>query len=158
MLLNMRIKNFRCFKNETFFDFSRTNYQLLDSNVNGKCLKGVLFVGDNASGKTTALYPIRVLLDLLLQDVNMPLYLFRCLFSKEERTMMEYSFDIDDHLIEYGFQFSKNGFAEEHLRLDGRVIINRLDKKASLNLSGETSFYDVDSMLLFLKIPQTAFS
>ena len=71
MLKRMIISNFKCFKNETVFDFRKTNYKILEQNTHEKILKGALFVGDNASGKTTAIQPIKLLLDLLFKDQDL---------------------------------------------------------------------------------------
>ena len=46
MFSRIIVKNFKCFKNETVFDFRKTNYKLLKQNTKGKLLKGLLFVGD----------------------------------------------------------------------------------------------------------------
>ena len=75
MLSKITVKNFKCFKNGTTFDFKKTNYKLLEQNTKGKLLKGVLFVGDNASGKTTALQPIIILLQMVFKDNDIDLFL-----------------------------------------------------------------------------------
>ena len=79
MLKKVVVKNFKCFKKETVFDFKKTNYKLLEQNTQGKLLKGALFVGDNASGKTTAIQPMKLLLDLLFKDEDISLVLFQYL-------------------------------------------------------------------------------
>ncbi|MDE7299673.1 MAG: AAA family ATPase, partial [Lachnospiraceae bacterium] len=78
MLKRMTVKNFKCFKNETIFDFRKSNYRQLEQNTCGRILKGALFVGDNASGKTTAIQPLRLLLDLLFKDRDIMLALYIC--------------------------------------------------------------------------------
>lgn len=151
MLKKIVIENFKCFKNRTEIDFTRTNYKLLEKNTVGKMLKGALFVGDNASGKTTALQPIRLLLDLLLKDKDFFLPQFKCLFSKNPITRLEYLFDIDGHELVYQFSFKESSFLEENLSIDNKIIIKRIGENAKLNLDNEVEFHDVNSKLLFAK-------
>lgn len=151
MLKRMILKNFKCFKEETVFDFEKTNYKVLERNSHGKILKGALFVGDNASGKTTAIQPIKLLLDLLLKDKDIPLFFYMCLFSKDNVTIAEYEFDMNGHEINYTFSFNSEGFTEERLTADKKTVIERLKGSAKLNLNGEVAFHEVDTSILFLK-------
>lgn len=151
MLSRIIVKNFKCFKNETVFDFRKTNYKLLKQNTRGKFLKGLLFVGDNASGKTTAVQPVILLLDLLFKDRDIHLFLYQCLFSKEDETTLTYEFNIDGHEILYSFSFDGNKFLEETLKLDNQPIIERIGENAKLRLSENSTFHEVDESLLFIK-------
>ena len=66
MLKSYEICNFKSFKNKTKFDLERTNYQTLSAtNLNGNLLKGLMYVGANASGKSNALIAVKYLLDCL---------------------------------------------------------------------------------------------
>ena len=132
MLKKVVVKNFKCFKKETVFDFKKTNYKLLEQNTQGKLLKGALFVGDNASGKTTAIQPMKLLLDLLFKDEDISLVLFQCLFSKDKTTSLSYEFEIDEHEIVYQFSFSGNEFVEEVLYVDKKEVIARIGNNAKL--------------------------
>ena len=123
MLKRVIAKNFKCFKNETIFDYTKTNYKLLEQNTEGKNLKGVLFVGDNASGKTTALQPIKLMLDLLIKDRDISLVMYNCLFSTEKITSLQFEFDVDNHEIKYEFSFDRNVFIEERLTVDDQIVI-----------------------------------
>ncbi len=151
MLSQIIVKNFKCFKNETVFDFRKTNYKLLKQNTKGKLLKGLLFVGDNASGKTTAIQPVMLLLDLLFKDRDISLFLYQCLFSKEDETILKYEFDIDGHEILYSFSFDGNKFLEETLQMDKQPVIERIGKNAKLWLSENSTFHEVDESILFIK-------
>ena len=151
MLSQIIVKNFKCFKNETVFDFRKTNYKLLKQNTKGKLLKGLLFVGDNASGKTTAIQPVMLLLDLLIKDRDISLFLYQCLFSKEDETTLKYEFDIDGHEILYSFSFDGNKFLEETLQMDKQPVIERIGKNAKLWLSENSTFHEVDESILFIK-------
>lgn len=84
MLKSYEVTNFKSFKNWTKFDLEKTNYQTLaGTNVCGNILKGLMFVGANASGKTNAILAIKFLLDCLFgkNEVNVDSYV--CLFSEE---------------------------------------------------------------------------
>ena len=151
MLKRVIAKNFKCFKNETIFDYTKTNYKLLEQNTEGKNLKGVLFVGDNASGKTTALQPIKLMLDLLFKDRDISLVMYNCLFSTEKITSLQFEFDVDNHEIKYEFSFDRNVFIEERLTVDDQIVIERVKKNVRLQLEEEKSFHEVDETLLFLK-------
>ena len=67
MITKLILNNFKSFKNKTTIDFIKTNYKFLDdkNTSNNLILKGAMFVGANASGKSNALLAIRLLLDLL---------------------------------------------------------------------------------------------
>ena len=151
MLKRVIAKNFKCFKNETIFDYTKTNYKLLEQNTEGKNLKGVLFVGDNASGKTTAFQPIKLMLDLLFKDRDISLVMYNCLFSTEKITSLQFEFDVDNHEIKYEFSFDRNVFIEERLTVDDQIVIERVKKNVRLQLEEEKSFHEVDDTLLFLK-------
>ncbi len=151
MLSRIIVKNFKCFKNETVFDFRKTNYKLLKQNTKGKFLKGLLFVGDNASGKTTAVQPVILLLDLLFKDRDIHLSLYQCLFSKEDETTLTYEFNIDGHEILYSFSFDGNKFLEETLQMDNQPIIERIGENAKLRLTENSTFHEVDGSILFIK-------
>lgn len=151
VLSRVIVKNFKSFKNETIFDYKKTNYKLLERNTIGKLLKGALFVGDNASGKTTAIQPIILLLQLLFKDTDVELFFYQCVFSGERNTSLSYQFEIDGHEIEYGYIFAGNEFLEEQLSVDKIKIFDRIGNKAKLLSENDTKFYDVDSSILFLK-------
>ena len=64
MLEKIIVENFKSFKNKTEISFAKTNYTTLQDNVadNG-ILKGCIFVGPNASGKSKVIASIKYLLD-----------------------------------------------------------------------------------------------
>ena len=66
MLKSIKLNNYTTFINPTTIDFSATNYKFLDENIgDNKILRGCLFVGENASGKSQILNSIKLLLDFL---------------------------------------------------------------------------------------------
>ena len=83
MLKNFEVFNFKSFKNKTKIDLEKTNYQVLANiNVNGTILKGLMFVGANASGKSNALLAVKFLLDCLFGKNNVYMDSYICMFSK----------------------------------------------------------------------------
>lgn len=151
MLRKITIKNFKCFKNQTVIDMKQTNYKLLEQNTHGGLLKGALFVGDNASGKTTAILPLKLLLDLLFKNEEVYLSHYQCVFSEDQTTSLKFEFLIDEHTIIYQFSFSGDSFLDEQLTVDGQLIIKRIKKDGKLILENETLLYNVDESLLFLR-------
>lgn len=151
MLKKLTVKNFKSFKNETVFDFTKTDYKLLEQNVCGDILKGALFVGGNASGKTNAIQPVMILLGLLFRDQYINLLPLQCFFSEERKTRFKYEFVIDGHDIVYSYSFSANDIVEESLFLDKDVIIKRGRGYSELYLDNEQYSYNTDPSLLFLR-------
>ena len=63
MLQSYCIQGFKSIKNATEVDLKKTQYQTLEkTNVCNGILKGCMFVGANASGKTNLIEPLRFLL------------------------------------------------------------------------------------------------
>lgn len=151
MLRKLTVKNFKCIKNETVIDFRKTNYKFLEQNTCGKVLKGALFVGDHASGKTTILQSVRFLPELLFWKDSCELTSYQCIFSKEKVSKLTYEFEIDGHDLVYSFAFSDNSFVDESLKVDERTLIERLGKKSKWIAGNETILYDVEDSELFLK-------
>lgn len=63
----MYLTNFLSFKERTEFDFSASKYSILSkTNVyDNEILKGALFLGPNASGKSNALKGISFIIDMI---------------------------------------------------------------------------------------------
>ena len=97
MLEKVIINNFKSFKENTEIFFGKTNYALLPENVSGSgILKGAIFVGANASGKSNALLSIKLLLDFLFLERNINSGLFKCLFSSNSHYSLDYYFFVNE--------------------------------------------------------------
>ena len=82
MLTQIKLSGFRSFKEETVFDICATNYKMLqDVNVTDGILKGLLFIGGNASGKTNSIRAITFLLEMLFKETSIDVPVNPCLFS-----------------------------------------------------------------------------
>ncbi len=153
MLKTVVINNFKSFKMKTQLDLMKTNYQMLSSsNVKNDLLKGTMFVGANASGKSNSILAIKFLLDSLLgkQNINIPYYF--CLFSKEPLMELSYDFIINNQQINYNISFHKiNNIIKEELLLDNKPILKRDGMYAEVTLDETNQHEDVPNNILFLR-------
>lgn len=158
MLSKIVLKNFKSFKNRTEIDLTRTNYKFLEEiNVakNG-VLKGVMFVGANASGKSNIIMAVKFLLDLLFREKDVNSRNFKCLFSDEEEYSIDYYFNINNQEIRYLVKNNpiKNILIEE-LYIDEKQLLNRMGLTArSYIVDKNGSTYgenDLDKETLFLR-------
>lgn len=151
MLKKVIMNNFKCFKNEIALDFRKTNYKFLEQNTDGKILKGALFVGEHACGKTTILQAVRLLPELLFRENSCDLTPYQCIFSEEKVSRLVYEFELDGHEISYSFAFSGNSFVEEKLLADSRAVLERLGGKSKWIMGKETVLRDTEDSELFLR-------
>ena len=101
MLKSVKFSGFKIFKNETTIDLVPTKSEILrEYNVCDGLLRGGLFFGSNASGKTTALNAISLLLDMLFKEFVFQDYNI-CYLSKDHIAKFEYSFVIEKQEIKY---------------------------------------------------------
>jgi AAA15 family ATPase/GTPase len=155
MLSKIRFKNFKSFKEETTIDLEATKSEILkDTNTYNGIVKGCAFYGPNASGKTSALDVIQLLLDLLFLDRDINLWSNHCLFSKDQLMSFEYSFLIDKSSIVYSFSIDKNNsVTKESLIIDGKQVLLRVGDGAESSLTVANNFFS-DSVVkdkLFLR-------
>lgn len=153
MLKSIELRNFKSFHNMTKIDFEKTNYKtLLETNVNGNILKGALFVGGNASGKSNVLKSVRFLLDCLLgkNEVNWIEYV--CLFSREPVMELKYTFEIEESEIVYSIFYQWiDTHIRENLTVDGKELLSRDGSVAKTELTEENNYKDIPEQLLFLR-------
>lgn len=157
MLKKVGIKNFKSFKNQTEIDLSKTNYNFLSQNVNKDgILKGCIFVGPNASGKSSVVLSIKLLLDFLFKDRNIKLGVLKSLLSEDESFSLTYSFVIDSQEVTYGFSINPDKpFIEESLFVDNKMMMQRMGTSAKSFIVNEQGVSydesDVDKETLFLR-------
>ena len=157
MLKKVGIKNFKSFKNQTEIDLSKTNYNFLSQNVNKDgILKGCIFVGPNASGKSSVVLSIKLLLDFLFKDRNIKLSVLKSLLSEDESFSLTYSFVIDSQEVTYGFSINPDKpFIEESLFVDNKMMMQRMGTSAKSFIVNEQGVSydesDVDKETLFLR-------
>lgn len=153
MLKSYEINNFKSFKNLTRVDLKKTNYQILsDSNTKNDILKGMMFVGANASGKSNSIIAIKFLLDGLLGKNDMSLDSYICLFSSNPIMTLKYDFVIDNNEIEYKVSYQGiDKKLNEDLILNGENIFTRDGSVANVTITERTTHTDVPKNTLFLR-------
>lgn len=154
MLIKMEIENFKSFKNKTVIDLVSTNYKILQNkNVaeNG-ILKGAIFVGGNATGKTNIILAMKVLLDLLFREKLISLGQFKCLFSRDKVIKLSYEFNIDSNFIKYQIEYdiSKTMLIEK-LILNEKNILERIGESGKSDITEVDTFSDLDNNTLLLR-------
>lgn len=153
MLEKIVLNNFTTFINETEIDFSATNYKFLEKdNVgNNRILKGALFVGENASGKTQILKSITHLLELLFSnnDIN---YLYnKSFYTNKDNYSIKYYFNVNGNKIIYEIELSINRIITEKLKYNGNTIINRIGNSCEFNYNEKKIIDNLPDKLLFLR-------
>lgn len=132
MLAKMVLTNFKSFKNRTEVDFTKKNFSVLPQNIGpDDILKGGMFVGANASGKSNLLLAVKLLLDFLFKERDTNSGLFACLFSDDHKFSLEYYFIINGFNINYNVSIdSEKHFIEEKLCQNDTILLSRLGQGA----------------------------
>lgn len=153
MLKSYEICNFKSFKNKTKFNLEKTNYQMLAAtNLRENILKGLLFVGANASGKSNAIIAIKFLLDCLFGKIDINMDAYMCMFSGHPVMSLTYTFDIDGAEIVYEIKYQRiDKKLNEDLLVDGINIFTRDGSVAKVKLYEEKIYTDVPKDMLFLR-------
>ena len=94
---NKSYDNYNEKANSTYGTKILNGYKILeDTNVGGnRVLKGALFVGENASGKTQVLNAIILLLDMLLENAEQNFIIRKSLYTKGTKYSLKFTFDVD---------------------------------------------------------------
>lgn len=132
MLTKITLDNFKPFKNKTVVDLTKTNYTILPQNVadNG-VLKGCIFVGANASGKSTIILAVKLLLDLLFSERNINSGMFLCMFGDTNKYSLSYEFLIENKTIGYSFEVDvAKKMISESLYIDNELLLQRMGLSA----------------------------
>lgn len=132
MLTKITLDNFKSFKNKTTVALTKTNYTMLPQNVadNG-VLKGCIFVGANASGKSTIILGMKLLLDFLFSERNLNSGIFLCMFGDSPRYSLAYEFLIEKKMVKYSFEVdTRKNMISEKLCLDDTLMLERMGLSA----------------------------
>lgn len=153
MLKYYEVKNFLSYKSLTGFNLEKTNYQTLsDRNVKNNILKGLLFVGSNASGKSNSIYPVRLLLDLLFGKNEIDIIFYHCIFSLDPGVHLRYVFEIDGKEIEYIIIYqSDTRTVSEKLSVDSSVVLERNNSYARVSFTEQKEYTDIPQKSIFLR-------
>lgn len=154
MLKKMYLTNFLSFLERTEFDFTASKYSILsETNVyNNEVLKGALFIGPNASGKSNALKGLEFLIKLIKGE-GTTFSNYRCLFSKNPITTVEYEFVFSKKNVDYKIEYNaQTKSISEDLLIDNVSVLKRNGKTGELRISDPIiSDNNLDSDTLFLR-------
>lgn len=154
MLTKMTIENFKSFKNKTVIDLMGTGYKILENrNIDEKgILKGAIFVGGNATGKTNIILALRLLLDLLFREKLISLHQYKCLFSEQKNIKLNYEFNIENNILNYDIEFDViESVLIEKLYLNGEELLNRVGNSGISEILESMTFKDLDDSTLLLR-------
>lgn len=133
MLVKLSMKNFKSFVEKTIIDLNATGYEIL-SNINkttDEILKGAVFVGGNATGKTTVIRALRFLLELLVWQTDVKLFEYKSFYSKlKDRMELEYEFKINNSYIRYFLETDNDRILKETLLQDEKQVLVRINNSA----------------------------
>lgn len=154
ILTNIILKEYTTFIKETVFDFKATNYKILEeTNVgDNRILKGTLFVGENASGKTQVLESIVLLLNILLDNVEPEFIMKNSMYTKGIKYSLTYIFNVENNIIKYYIEFEGNTIKCEELYVNDNLKLKRNGKNGKTYFNEEKENNDINSSLSLLKL------
>lgn len=154
MLTSITLKDYTTFINKRTFDFKATNYKILeDTNVNkNRILKGSLFVGENASGKTQVLESLLLLLNILFENREQNYASKKSLYTKGNKYSVKYGFSIDNNDINYEIIFKDNSIYSEKLFINDLLKIERIGSSGTSYFNSEVLIDDINTQLSILKL------
>lgn len=133
MLVKLSMKNFKSFVERTEIDLIATGYEILskENKTSDNILKGAIFVGGNATGKTNIIRAIRFLLELLVWQTDVNLFEYKSFYSDLKKNMeLEYEFKIKDSYIKYLIETDNNTIIKEKLVQDEKEILVRINNNS----------------------------
>lgn len=153
MLKSYEVTNFKSFKNCTKFDLEQTNYKMLsETNQFNNILKGLMFVGANASGKSNSIIAIKFLLDCLFGKNEMNIDAYVCMFSDNPIMKLKYTFEIEAEEIIYEIKYQRvDRTLREELKVDGEIYLSRDGSVAQVYFTETKLYTDVPKESLFLR-------
>ena len=154
MLAKMYLTNFLSFADRTEFDFTASKYSILGrTNVyNNELLKGALFIGPNASGKSNALEGLSFLIELVKGD-GASFENYCCTFAKTVFTTVEYEFVFSGKRVAYRIEYNRREkVISEDLFIDSILVLKRNGTKGELRIGEIVTVDDqLDGDTLFLR-------
>ncbi|MBQ6863992.1 MAG: AAA family ATPase [Clostridia bacterium] len=153
MLTKMYLTNFLSFSERTAFDFTATKSSVLgETNVCNDMLKGALFIGPNASGKSNALNGIAFIIKLIKGD-GVRFESYRCMFAKNAITTVEYEFAFSGKKVEYKIEYNiLTKKLSEDLLIDNITVLKRSGSTGELRIEDTVTVDNqLDGDTLFLR-------
>ena len=154
MLAKMYLTNFLSFKERTEIDLTASKYSILGkTNVyKSEILKGALFIGPNASGKSNALKGLSFIIKMIKGE-GVSFNRYRCLFSDNPIITIEYEFIFESKKVEYVIEYNiQTNSISENLKIDEITVLKRTGNTGELRIGQSVTTDDqVDSKTLFLR-------
>lgn len=154
MLAKMYLTNFLSFKERTEIDLTASKYSILGkTNVyKSEILKGALFIGPNASGKSNALKGLSFIIKMIKGE-GVSFNRYRCLFSDNPIITIEYEFIFESKKVEYVIEYNiQTNSISENLKIDEITVLKRTGNTGELRIGQSVTTDDqVDSETLFLR-------
>lgn len=154
MLAKMYLTNFLSFKERTEIDLTASKYSILGkTNVyKSEILKGALFIGPNASGKSNALKGLSFIIKMIKGE-GVSFNRYRCLFSDNPIITIEYEFIFESKKVEYTIEYNiQTNSISENLKIDEITVLKRTGNTGELRIGQSVTTDDqVDSETLFLR-------
>ena len=154
MLAKMYLTNFLSFKERTEIDLTASKYSILGkTNVyKSEILKGALFIGPNASGKSNALKGLSFIIKMIKGE-GVSFNRYRCLFSDNPIITIEYEFIFESKKVEYVIEYNiQTNSISENLKIDEITVLKRTGNTGELRIGQSVTTDDqVDSDTLFLR-------
>ena len=154
MLAKMYLTNFLSFKERTEIDLTASKYSILGkTNVyKSEILKGALFIGPNASGKSNALKGLSFIIKMIKGE-GVSFNRYRCLFSDNPIITIEYVFIFESNKVEYLIEYNiQTNSISENLKIDEITVLKRTGNTGELRIGQSVTTDDqVDSETLFLR-------
>ena len=154
MLAKMYLTNFLSFKERTVIDLTASKYSILGkTNVyKSEILKGALFIGPNASGKSNALKGLSFIIKMIKGE-GVSFNRYRCLFSDNPIITIEYEFIFESKKVEYAIEYNiQTNSISENLKIDEITVLKRTGNTGELRIGQSITTDDqVDSETLFLR-------
>lgn len=154
MLAKMYLTNFLSFKERTEIDLTASKYSILGkTNVyKSEILKGALFIGPNASGKSNALKGLSFIIKMIKGE-GVSFNRYRCLFSDNPIITIEYEFIFECKKVEYAIEYNiQTNSISENLKIDEITVLKRTGNTGELRIGQSITTDDqVDSETLFLR-------
>ena len=128
MLEEIIFDNYTTFARPTHINFSADASRsfLYEENAHEGIVKGALFMGENASGKTNILKSIVFLLEILVgEETRTDFFNIVSFYTEKSTCSFEYVFKIKAHTLRYKTKINRTKIIEETLFLDESEIVHR---------------------------------
>lgn len=160
MLKEFKVRGFKNFKEELFFNLGDTrNYEFNSNAVKNGVVKTSLIYGMNGSGKSNLGYAIFDIIGHLTDKRRDPekYKLYLNLEKDTDAAEFYYKFQFDKNVVEY--QYSKKNYEElicETVKINGKIVINydyRAEKETIVSLPGAENLKTTlnDNKISFVK-------